>query len=550
MALLLLLSNLTTTAQSGTLMDVIANHGQLGQLTAAIRSAGLEGMLRGPGPYTILAPVNGSFGSTSNSGAMRDLVLYHAVKENLSNDVLKGRSAVSSLLGPDLNITNDRGVTINGQAKMVAINIAASNGTLHIINRIVTPPPPPPPPVAPAPAPAAPANDSTSAANVDAPPAASQPETQPDAAPAAYSVAMADPGPSHIADPNQNPAFVSGGLMPYWAGISAESTTCKGMTWVLQNNYGGFSLVGADRKTNPYRGDTSCDQSLPILCFWHDAQVRPIGEFKEGWSFGTIRATQPVQGYQLKTLEAANQLCRQAYGEEWRIAEYHDGANGRAIGPISGHNFWARGNAPSGTRFWVRVNDQSANPWNSVVYRGAPPPANGLRIENPGDDTAFVGFGPTTMSRDQGYATPKTACAGMSWVIYRQLDGKVQVGTDHLTNPFIGDSSCNNALPMLCIRVDAYPVPPGSSGQNYSIGWSGGRVALTRPVTGNEISTREAASNLCTSSFGNGWRMAEFHDGCLGSGGAGWSFWAYGNIPTGQRFWVANNDQWANPWNR
>lgn len=59
-----------------------------------------------------------------------------------------------------------------------------------------------------------------------------------------------------------------------------------------------------------------------------------------------------------------------------------------------------------------------------------------------------------------------------------------------------------------------------------------------------------AGFSLCVSSFGNGWRMAEFHDGSLGSQGVGWALWAYGNLTTGQRFWVANNDQWANPWNR
>jgi hypothetical protein len=38
--------------------------------------------------------------------------------------------------------------------------------------------------------------------------------------------------------------------------------------------------------------------------------------------------------------------------------------------------------------------------------------------------------------------------------------------------------------------------------------------------------------------------MAEFHDG-----GGGWSYWGFGNIQIGRRFWVAINDQNANPWN-
>lgn len=234
------------------------------------------------------------------------------------------------------------------------------------------------------------------------------------------------------------------------------------------------------------------------------------------------------------------------------MAEYHDAGFGQKIGPVSGHDFWARGNAPYGQRFWVSINDQPANPWNSVMQPNLSLSGNGGggAIESPGDDPAFVGDGPTWMTRNQGLAAGKMACSGMTWVIYRQRGGMVQVGTDHRTNPFVGDQSCAATFPLLCIRVDGLAAPASNNGHHYTVGWSGGTVRQTHPVSGNEISTREAATSLCVNSFGNGWRMAEFHDGSLGSQGVGWMLWAYGNLSTGQRFWVANNDQMANPWNR
>ena len=183
-----------------------------------------------------------------------------------------------------------------------------------------------------------------------------------------------------------------------------------------------------------------------------------------------------------------------------------------------------------------------------VVGRGGGPIHGGPRIENPGDDPAFVGPPRAWMSRSQGGG--KGGCAGMTWVVHRQMDGRVQVGIDRKTNPFVGDLACGAAAPVLCIKVDGLPVPPSTSGQNYSIGWSGGTVAATHAVSGDQISTREAATELCRSVFGNGWRMAEFHDGALGTGTNGWAFWAYGSLPSGQRYWVANNDQRANVWNR
>lgn len=539
----LLVVNQTSHAQGSTLMDLIASDLRLDEFRAAINTAELSDMLRGPGPYTILAPVDGAFIASRNSGDMRGLVLYHGLKDTYTNDDLKGRSEVTTLLGAELQLENNRGVTINGQAKMVAINIKASNGILHIIHLPLTPPE------------GAEVPTLESLNEPDEPDAADgEAEASPTGTP---SLAAEDPGPTTFNNPNRNSAYVSGGLMPYWMGIATDATVCKGMTWVMVEGWAGYSKVGADRRTNPYRGDTSCDQSLPMLCFNRDMSGAPALSFRDSWSYGAVRPTVPVQGYELSSQATADAYCEASYGEGWRMAEYHDAAFGRQIGPVSGHDFWARGNAPFGRRFWVSIHDQPANPWNSVL---PPNGANGLgavssgngggRVELPGDDPAFVGAGPARMTRNQGLAAGKMACSGMTWVIYRQMGGLVQVGTDSMTNPFVGDQSCNATYPLLCIRVDGFAVPPSTNGQNYATGWSAGAVKLTRPVNGNEISTRAAASDLCVGSFGNGWRMAEFHDGSLGSQGSGWSLWAYGNLPTGQRFWVANNDQMANPWNR
>jgi hypothetical protein len=63
-------------------------------------------------------------------------------------------------------------------------------------------------------------------------------------------------------------------------------------------------------------------------------------------------------------------------------------------------------------------------------------------------------------------------------------------------------------------------------------------------IPGAILTSQEQGDAICADTFGDGWRLAEFHDG-----GGGWTFWAAGSIPTGTRFWVAINDQPANPWN-
>ncbi|MFJ9948456.1 hypothetical protein [Kitasatospora sp. NPDC091207] len=133
--------------------------------------------------------------------------------------------------------------------------------------------------------------------------------------------------------------------------------------------------------------------------------------------------------------------------------------------------------------------------------------------------------------------------AGMTWALLeRRADNLVHVGHDGASNPYAGDTPPETALPLLCLNRDGRPAPDGIPAGGYH-GWAGGEVAPTPPMPGSRLSSRAAADEICSTGFGPGWRMAEFHDG------QGWSFWADGSLPTGLRFWTAIDDQSANPWN-
>lgn len=95
---------------------------------------------------------------------------------------------------------------------------------------------------------------------------------------------------------------------------------------------------------NPYRGDTSCRTVLPIAC------IQP--------ATGALIATRPTMGALLKSAESGTQRCAAELGEGWRMAEFHDGSGWLING--------ARGAGLSGsTRYWVHINDQSGNCWDS-----------------------------------------------------------------------------------------------------------------------------------------------------------------------------------------
>jgi hypothetical protein len=140
-------------------------------------------------------------------------------------------------------------------------------------------------------------------------------------------------------------------------------------------------------------------------------------------------------------------------------------------------------------------------------------------------------------------------------------------------NAYVGDTKCSKALPILCIRKDGSPRPnyhvsgKGSAFVNeYYYGWAEGRIALTPPIKGCDIGSLENADFLCEKYCGEGYKIAEHHDGKWISGmdstrffgntwaatdvrnEGGWNFWAYGNISGGTRFWVYIRDQQANCW--
>ncbi|GLQ89063.1 hypothetical protein [Dyella flagellata] len=154
---------------------------------------------------------------------------------------------------------------------------------------------------------------------------------------------------------------------------------------------------------------------------------------------------------------------------------------------------------------------------------------------------AFIATNPGFISGGSGGATH----LGMTWASFFPTNtaGLVHVGNDSSTNPYSGDTATTSALPVMCINVGSSALPYGITTDYYD-GWTSGTVAFTGAMPGSQLTSREVADGKCATAFGSGWRMAEFHDG------GGWSYWSYGTTPGGLgRFWVAINEQPANPWN-
>jgi hypothetical protein len=163
------------------------------------------------------------------------------------------------------------------------------------------------------------------------------------------------------------------------AGSAGKCGPTKGMTWRLEavNSIDGTVEVGCGvSNPNPCNasiGDQLCTASLPLLCIYMPQPAFPVPQsvndtdLYNRWSGAIVGTTAPVPASSFNSLAQANARCEQEFdpkgtgSTKWRVAEFHDGANGRGI-----WNFQAYGNVGNpASRFWVHINDQkNATCWS------------------------------------------------------------------------------------------------------------------------------------------------------------------------------------------
>jgi uncharacterized surface protein with fasciclin (FAS1) repeats len=97
----------------------------------------------------VFAPTNAAFAklpkATLNKLAHHKKLLasvleYHVVKGALSASQIEKRSSLTTLEGSKVKVTVRAGSVYVNKAKVIEANVMASNGVVHVINRVLTPP--------------------------------------------------------------------------------------------------------------------------------------------------------------------------------------------------------------------------------------------------------------------------------------------------------------------------------------------------------------------------------------------------------------------------
>ena len=117
-------------------------------LVAAVQAAGLVATLKGQGPFTVFAPTNAAFDALpagtvetllkpENKADLGGVLTYHVVPGKvMASDVKAG--AVKTVQGQDITVSTSMGVMVD-QSKVIATDVAASNGVIHAIDTVLMP---------------------------------------------------------------------------------------------------------------------------------------------------------------------------------------------------------------------------------------------------------------------------------------------------------------------------------------------------------------------------------------------------------------------------
>jgi uncharacterized surface protein with fasciclin (FAS1) repeats len=137
---------------AGDIVETAVGAGQFKTLASLLTTAGLVKTLQGKGPFTVFAPTDAAFAkvprATLNKLAkdkklLRQVLTYHVVKGNVpAAQVVKlNGNTARTVNGSSVAVSLKSGkVFLNGSTRVTATNVKASNGVIHVIDKVLLPP--------------------------------------------------------------------------------------------------------------------------------------------------------------------------------------------------------------------------------------------------------------------------------------------------------------------------------------------------------------------------------------------------------------------------
>ena len=122
--------------------------GQFKTLASLLTKAGLAGTLEGKGPFTVFAPTDAAFAKVpkatlaslaKNKTKLRAVLLYHVVEGKVTAAQAMKLHSAKTLEGKSVSIRVSGGKVLVGGATVTKADVMATNGVIHVINKVLIP---------------------------------------------------------------------------------------------------------------------------------------------------------------------------------------------------------------------------------------------------------------------------------------------------------------------------------------------------------------------------------------------------------------------------
>ena len=125
-------------------------------LVEAVVAAGLVDTLKGTGPFTVFAPTNAAFAAAltelgltkdqlfANKPLLTAVLTYHVLPGKVASSAIPFGKAITTVQGSILKIDSVAGAVVitdgrNRTSKVVTADVAASNGVVHVVDKVILP---------------------------------------------------------------------------------------------------------------------------------------------------------------------------------------------------------------------------------------------------------------------------------------------------------------------------------------------------------------------------------------------------------------------------
>jgi len=136
-------------AQNKDIVDTAVAAGSFKVLVKLVQDAGLVAVLKSPGPFTVFAPTDEAFGKVpketldalaKDKKALAAVLQYHVLTSAWSADDFKLVKSTGTAMGKRVAFKAEGGATYVNDAKIVTSGVVASNGVIHVVDKVLIPP--------------------------------------------------------------------------------------------------------------------------------------------------------------------------------------------------------------------------------------------------------------------------------------------------------------------------------------------------------------------------------------------------------------------------